>query len=75
MSGSGEEQLFDLAADPHQLHDLSDDRADLLDKGRRLLIGELTGREEGFVRDGSLVTERPVSCVLTHPTPPPTEGR
>ncbi|MDO4412586.1 arylsulfatase [Cutibacterium sp.] len=77
MSGSGKEQLFDLKADPRQLHDLSDDpsHAHQLDHGRRLLIAELTGREEGFVHDGSLVTGRPVGCVLEHPTPPPAEGR
>lgn len=61
-SGRGVEQFFDLDADPHELHDLSDDpdRAAEVADWRGRLIGYLTGRAEGFVVDGALVPGRPV---------------
>lgn len=60
-SGSGVEQFFDLEADPHELHNLVRDpeRADEVEHWRSLLIDDLTGREEGYVSDGALVTGRP----------------
>lgn len=66
MSGDGHEQLFDLAADPHEQHNLVDDPAaeGLLHTWRGHLIQALTGREEGFVEGGRLVTGRPVVAVL-----------
>ncbi|MFW6599560.1 arylsulfatase [Propionibacteriaceae bacterium Y2011] len=61
-SGEGKEQFFDLTADPHERHNLvaDADRADEVDRWRRRLITFLTGRDEGFVADGALVTGRPV---------------
>ena len=50
-------QLFDVEADPQELHDLADDaaladrRAELCD----LLVGELYGGDLAWVRDGELV--------------------
>jgi len=76
-SKKGIEQFFDLQADPAELHDLIDDpaRADEIDDWRQRLIGYLTGREEGFVSDGALVTgcrvqtERSdISALVTTPT-------
>ena len=32
------EQLFDVVNDPHQLHNLADERPDLCDKGARLIL-------------------------------------
>ncbi|HEX7352259.1 arylsulfatase [Brachybacterium sp.] len=62
FSGDGHEQLFDLDADPHEEHDLSGtpEVADELARHRALLVEALTGREEGFVRDGALVPGREV---------------
>lgn len=59
-SSDGREQLFDLAIDPHEL----DDQAGDLAPWRARLVERLTGRPEGFVADGELVTGRPVSAVL-----------
>lgn len=77
MSGSGTEQLFNLADDPDQLHDLAGDfqYREALDHGRSTLIEELRGREEGFVQDGHLVAGRPVTALLDAPHPPSPEGR
>lgn len=65
-SGDGHEQLFDLVADPGECHDLASDpdQAQILERCRRLLIAELTGREEGFVGDGVLIAGREVSPTL-----------
>lgn len=60
FSGDGHEQLFDLEADPHELHDLAGEEPAELARHRALLIAELTGREEGFVVDGELVPGRPL---------------
>lgn len=63
-SSDGREQLFDLAADPHEL----DDQAGDLAPWRSRLVSFLDGRPEGFVRDGELVPGRPVSAILAnHP--------
>jgi len=50
-------QLFDLHEDPKELHDLADSADHAPQRGRleRLLIGELYGGDEEFVRDGRLV--------------------
>ena len=65
-SGDGHEQLFDLVSDPGECRDLASDpaHAQTLEHCRRLLIAELTGREEGFVADAGLVTGREVSPTL-----------
>ncbi|HTQ11065.1 MAG TPA: arylsulfatase [Fimbriimonadaceae bacterium] len=64
-SGTGREQLFDLAEDPQELHDLRESAE--VEKWRAVLIKELAGREEAFVQDGKLVTGQPVSALLSHP--------
>lgn len=67
-SGTGHEQLFDLANDRDELHDLAGkpEHQAKLEALRENLITELTGREEGFVADGKLVAGRDVSPVLSH---------
>jgi arylsulfatase len=63
-SGIGREQLFDLKNDPQECQDLaaiSDETA----KWRQRLIETLSGREEGFVVDGKLVTGRPCHALLS----------
>lgn len=67
-SGTGREQLFDLAADPCETRDLARREgvgADLASLRARL-IHELVGRPEGFVERGALVAGRPVDPVLPH---------
>lgn len=78
LSGTGREQLFDIAADPAELHDLARDSGSepRLARWRALLVKELAGRPEGFVADGALVPGRPVDPVLPFlrdriPTPDP----
>ena len=68
LSGSGHEQLFDLDADPQELHDLARDPAEAarVARWRQVLIAELTGREEGFTDGRRLIAGRPVSPVLSH---------
>lgn len=47
--GTGDEHLFDLEADPHEMHNLADDdHAAELQHFRALLMNELKGRPEGF---------------------------
>jgi arylsulfatase len=43
---SNEEQLFDLSADPYELHDLSGDRGEVLGQMRRRMAGRLAGRKD-----------------------------
>ncbi len=62
----GSEQLFDLAHDPQELHDLSAEMPDQLDLWRRRLVERLTGRPEGFVEGGALVAGRPYDAALPH---------
>lgn len=70
FSDDGQEQLFDLKADPHELHDLnrSADAAvpARLARWRVRLVEMLTGSEEGFVCDGMLVSGRSVKATLSH---------
>jgi hypothetical protein len=67
-SGTGAEQLFDLTADPQELHDLARDaaQAERLSAWRARLIAELAGREEGYTDGQRLIAGRPVSPVLAH---------
>lgn len=60
FSGDGHEQLFDLEADPRELHDLATDpdHAGELERHRALLVEHLRDREEGFVDGESLVPGR-----------------
>jgi len=50
-------QLFDLHADPTESHDLSSDAgsADVLEELTSVLIGELYGSDDAFMKDGRLV--------------------
>lgn len=52
---TGREMYFDLANDPTELHDAAAENPERVAYWREHLIHELTGREEGFVRDGKLV--------------------
>ena len=56
-SHTGREMLFDLRADPQELHDLSGDegKADAVDRWRQRMIAHLRDRPEGYVQDGALV--------------------
>lgn len=67
-SAKGVEQLFDLVEDPGELRNLAPlpEYAVLRDLWRGRLIQDLTGREEGFVEAGELVTGRPVVTILEH---------
>lgn len=67
-SARGIEQLFDLVEDPGELRNLASlpEYAVLRNEWRGRLIQDLTGREEGFVADGELVTGRPVVTILEH---------
>lgn len=61
-SGTGREQLFDLATDPKELIDCS--HSPEVEIWRSRLVTELEQREEGFVQDGSLVRGRTVRPLL-----------
>jgi len=56
----GREQLFDLAKDPAELHDLSGDPAGaaLLKQWRRRMVEHLSERGEDFVSGGKLVLRK-----------------
>ena len=62
-----QELLFDLDADPTELHDLAAERPERVAHWRALLIRELAGREEGFVQDGQLIAGRPQNATLSDP--------
>jgi arylsulfatase len=68
MSGSGREQLFDLDADPGELHDLAGQPGNegRVARWRRVLIDELRDREEGFTDGARLIPGRPVQPCLAH---------
>ena len=57
-SQTGEEQYFRIAEDPDELHNLigSETAKERVEALHGLLIQELQDREEGFVREGRLVT-------------------
>ena len=68
FSQNGTEQLFDLDRDPQELHSRAGRRssAKRLAHWRKLLIHELTGREEGFADGQRLIPGRPVVACLSH---------
>jgi arylsulfatase A-like enzyme len=50
-------QLFDVQEDPHELHDLAGapEHAATLERLTELLVGQLNGGDEAWLRDGKLV--------------------
>ncbi len=68
-SQTGLEQLFHLAEDPKEEHELSTKRPAKLAEYRTRLVNELWEREEGFVIDGALESGVPVSPILSHLRP------
>lgn len=69
MSRTGKEQLFDLETDPCELHNAAGDVPARTAEWRQRLVCELTGREEGFVEDGTLVAGRSTQSILSHIRP------
>jgi arylsulfatase A-like enzyme len=71
FSQDGREHLFDLAHDPHELHDLSatESASARLRCWRERLVSQLTGRPEGFVQNGELVSGREHVPVMAHARP------
>jgi arylsulfatase A-like enzyme len=65
FSQSGEEQLFDLVADPTEIEDRSGQAPERVTLWRARLIHELEGREEGYVEGGALQVGRRPLAVLT----------
>ena len=67
----GREQLFDLARDPMECHDMAADKAaaERVDHWRRLLAKELVSRPEGFTDGERLIPGRPYPAVMPHATP------
>lgn len=68
FSGNGHEQLFNLAGDPQELHDLARDpgAAEQLAELRQILIDELTGREDGYSDGSRLIPGKTPVPVLEH---------
>ena len=60
--------MFDLDGDPQELHDMAGEAtaAGRVAHWRRVLMGELAGREEGFTDGERLIPGRPVSPCLAH---------
>jgi arylsulfatase A-like enzyme len=67
----GSEQLFDLAADPQERHDLAQDAtyAEALHRWRARLIRRLQGRPEGFTDGERLIPGRNYPAVMDHAQP------
>lgn len=66
FSGSGTEQLFNLDDDPREEHDLArkSGSEERLTHWRRLLVQELTGREEGYTDGQRLIPGKPAKPCL-----------
>ncbi|MEI7767214.1 MAG: arylsulfatase [Phycisphaerae bacterium] len=68
FSGSGQEQLFDLTNDPHEVFDLAAQNngvPPVMQHLRELLIEELQLRPEGFVANNKLQKGQPVKATLS----------
>jgi arylsulfatase A-like enzyme len=63
---SGQEQLFDLTADPAELHDLAScpEQAEKLEGWRNRLVAELAERPEGFSDGTQLIAGRPHAPIM-----------
>ncbi|MBL7970357.1 MAG: arylsulfatase [Prolixibacteraceae bacterium] len=72
---TGKEQLFDLAADPNELSDLSGNAKyqEPLEAWRAEMVTHLSERGESFVKDGKLV-QREKTMVLSPNYPKETRG-
>ena len=64
---NGGEQLFDLDADPTECRDVALEDPATTERLRGVLVAALDGREEGYVRDGELVTGRMGKATLEEP--------
>ncbi len=64
---SGREQYFRLDSDPQELHDAigEPECQERIDYLRRILIQELTGREEGYTDGLRLIPGKPQKCCLS----------
>lgn len=66
FSDNGREQFFDLENDPTELHNLIEEKGfqEEIDRCRKLLIQELSGREEGYTDGKQLIVGRqPLNCL------------
>lgn len=72
MAQTGEEQLFDMINDPHELHDMAkdSDKQDRLEDWRNAMVAELKDRPEGFSDGKTLIPGRPYNAVMAHAMPP-----
>lgn len=68
---TGEEQLFNLKTDPGEITELSSKNKDELKKWRKRMVGHLSERGEGFVKNGELVVRE--KTLLYSPNYPKTE--
>lgn len=70
-SDNGLEYLFDLLSDPEERHDISQElqHRQVLEKMRRHLIDELTGREEGYTDGITLLPGKTPRVILERPMP------
>jgi arylsulfatase A-like enzyme len=67
---TGEQQLFDLANDPHELYDLAPDpaSASVVKEWRKKMIQHLSARGEDWVSDNDLVIQP--KAVIRRANPP-----
>jgi arylsulfatase A-like enzyme len=70
-AGDGREQLFDLASDPTECHDLAarPEASGRVARWRSRLIEELDDRPEGFTDGKRLIAGRPYGAVMPHAEP------
>ena len=68
MVSTGREQLFDLAGDPEERHDLAQEpeHAPPLSRWRERLVRKLKHRPEGFSDGKRLIPGRPYSVTMSH---------
>ncbi len=68
MTQTGKEQLFDMHNDREEKFNVAyaAENKNIVAKLKKWLIKELTGREEGYVKNGKLVVGRKLRPVLSH---------